>query len=91
MTDNTVEDTIRASSRETRFENERSLALEAVLNNAPELGVKEALKRFGGPLTVTERELVSGLSKAELTGLKVARGKLGSLGSLAKDNNNNNF
>jgi hypothetical protein len=67
---------------------ERSLALEAVLSNAPTLGVQEAVERFGAALTPTERQLISSLSQEELAAFVSTRAKLGGIGFRLPNNNN---
>lgn len=74
---------------ESRIIRERSMALEAVLTHAGNVGIDKAIEKFGGPLTNTEKELVKSLKPEEFKALEEIRRKLGHLGSLAKDNNNN--
>ena len=77
------------TASEVRGERERSLALDAVLSHGAELGVDAALERFGAAMTPTEKELVRSLSQDDLKSLHSIRGRLGGLGRLASDNNNN--
>ena len=69
---------------------DRATAIEAILDNAPTMGVEAALRRFGTSLTATERELVSSLSSEEFDQLGRVRTKLGPLARRANNNNNNN-
>jgi hypothetical protein len=80
-------------SRRRGPDRERAVALEAVLSNAPELGIAGALEVFGKALTPTEARLVESLSDEEVSQLIALRTKLAPLGtggSLMKDANNNN-
>jgi hypothetical protein len=54
------------------------MAIEAILNNAAEMGIEEALSRFGSALTTTEKELLKTLTTEELASLKSIMSKLGS-------------
>jgi hypothetical protein len=47
-----------------RQQQERAMAIEAILNNAAEMGIEEALSRSGSALTTTEKELLKTLSKS---------------------------
>jgi hypothetical protein len=69
---------------------ERAVALEAVLANAPEVGIETALDRFGGALTPTERKLVSSLSVEEIGSLNRIETKLSAVQARRANNNNNN-
>jgi hypothetical protein len=69
---------------------DRVTAIEAVLDNAPSIGVEEALRRFGTSLTKTEQGLMSSLSAEEFERLGELRNKLGPLARRANNNNNNN-
>jgi hypothetical protein len=61
-----------------RQQQERAMAIEAILNNAAEIGIEEALSRFGSTLTTTEKELLKTLTTEELASLKSIMSKLGS-------------
>ncbi|MDP8966916.1 MAG: hypothetical protein M3O33_23595 [Cyanobacteriota bacterium] len=61
-----------------RQQQERAMAIEAILNNAAEMGIEEALSRFGSALTTTEKELLKTLTTEELASLKSIMSKLGS-------------
>lgn len=61
-----------------RQQQERAMAIEAILNNASEIGIEEALSRFGSTLTTTEKELLKTLTTEELSSLKSIMSKLGS-------------
>lgn len=61
-----------------RQQQERAMAIEAILNNAAEMGIEEALSRFGSALTTTEKELLTTLTTEELASLKSMLSKLGS-------------
>ncbi len=63
--------------RAVREQQARALAIEAILNNAPTLGIEEAIQRFGSDLTDTEKELLKTLTPEELTSLKSILSKLG--------------
>ncbi len=69
---------------------DRSLALDAVLSNAADMGVENALQRFGDPLTDTEKAIAGSLSKDDAIALKQISSKLGSLSPFARAANNNN-
>ena len=69
---------------------ERSMALEAVLRHAAEVGIEEALARFGKPLSETDKKTLRSLTPAELETLAEIRCKLSALRS-TEDNNNNNI
>lgn len=56
---------------------DRATALEAVLNNAPDIGTEAALKKFGAPLTKVEKNLIRSLTPEELTQLRNVKRKLG--------------
>ncbi|MBD1805468.1 hypothetical protein H6F98_08405 [Microcoleus sp. FACHB-SPT15] len=55
----------------------RAVALEAVLNNAADIGIEDALSRFGAALTDTEKEILKTLTPEELASLKSILSKLG--------------
>ncbi|MBW4546056.1 MAG: hypothetical protein KME25_16645 [Symplocastrum torsivum CPER-KK1] len=55
----------------------RAVALEAVLNNAADIGIEDALSRFGSALTDTEKEILRTLTPEELASLKSILSKLG--------------
>lgn len=55
----------------------RAVALEAVLNNAADIGIEDALSRFGSALTDTEKEILKTLTPEELASLKSILSKLG--------------
>lgn len=61
-----------------RQQQERAMAIEAILNNAAEIGIEEALSRSGSALTTTEKELLTTLTTEELASLKSIMSKLGS-------------
>lgn len=61
-----------------RQQQERAMAIEAILNNAAEIGIEEALSRSGSALTTTEKELLTTLTTEELASLKSMLSKLGS-------------
>jgi hypothetical protein len=63
--------------RQAANEQERARALDAVLAQAPDIGVDEALARFGQALSQTEQELVRSLTLEELTTLRSVENKLG--------------
>jgi hypothetical protein len=63
--------------RQAANEQERARALDAVLAQAPDIGVDEALARFGQALSQTEQELVRSLTQEELTTLRSVESKLG--------------
>ncbi len=67
------------ASREALIERDRALALEAVLTHAPDLGMEDALKKYGESLLPTEHKLLLTLTKEELTALKSIRAKVGNL------------
>ena len=69
---------------------ERSVALEAVLTNASEIGMETALDRFGSALTPTEKQLVSSLSTEEIVSLNRIETKLSAVQARRPTNNNNN-
>lgn len=69
---------------------ERSLALEAVLRHASEVGIEEALARFGRPLSELDKATLRSLTPEELETLSDIRCKLAALRN-AEDNNNNNI
>jgi hypothetical protein len=52
--------------------------------------LENAISRFGASLTDVEKQLVRGLNPDDLRALNDIRSKLGRLGPLAEDNNNNN-
>jgi hypothetical protein len=70
---NDPNDPMRAVSEQQ----ERAAALEAIINNAPDSGIDEALETFGPLLTDTEKELLRTLTPEELTALKSILSKLG--------------
>ncbi len=61
-----------------RQQQERAMAIEAILNNAAEMGIEEALSRSGSALTTTEKELLTTLTTEALASLKSIMSKLGS-------------
>jgi uncharacterized protein YaaR (DUF327 family) len=65
-------------TRAVREQQERAVALEAILNNAADIGIEDALTRFGSALTDTEKELLKTLTPEELASLKSIMSKLGS-------------
>lgn len=69
---------------------ERSVALEAVLRHAGEVGIEEALARFGKPLSESDKATLRSLTRAELETLSDIRDKLSVLRA-TEDNNNNNI
>jgi hypothetical protein len=75
-----VEDIARhASTHGALVERDRALALEAVIAHAPELGIEEALKKFGDSLLPTEIKLLRTLTPEELKALKSIKAKVGDL------------
>jgi hypothetical protein len=71
---------------------ERSLAIAAILSNAPTMGLEASVKKFGASLTSVDRELIGSLTPEELGALKEIEGKISPLrtGTMANNNNNNN-
>jgi uncharacterized protein YaaR (DUF327 family) len=65
-------------AKAVREQQARAVALEAILNNAADIGIEDALSRFGSALTDTEKELLKTLTPEELTSLKSILSKLGS-------------
>ena len=55
---------------------ERVIALEAVLDAAPDDGVEKAIGNLGSPLTETDRKVLRSLSTDELKSLKSLKGSL---------------
>jgi hypothetical protein len=68
-----AEDPLRQAAREQ----ERADALDAVLAQAPDIGIDEALARFGQALSAIDQELVRSLTREELAALRSIEGKLG--------------
>jgi hypothetical protein len=68
-----AEDPLRQAAREQ----ERADALDAVLAQAPDIGVDAALDRFGQALSPVDQELVRSLTREELAALRSIEGKLG--------------
>lgn len=64
-------------------------ALQAVIDDAPMLGVEEALARHGGDLPEHLRSQVAGLTTAELAELAEVSNTLGGHDAIAPDNNVN--
>ncbi|MEP0885782.1 hypothetical protein NDI49_30090 [Trichocoleus sp. ST-U3] len=64
--------------RRAREQQDRAVALEAILNNAADIGIEDALTRFGAALTDTEKEILKTLTPEELASLKSILSKLGS-------------
>lgn len=69
---------------------ERSLAIEAVLSNAPSMGLQASLEKFGLGLTSVEKGLIESLTQEELNALKEIEGKISPLMARRGGNNNNN-
>lgn len=65
------------------------LALQAILDEAPTLGLPEAVLRHGDRLPEHVRTHVLELTDAELVELGDVRDALGGLDAVALDNNNN--
>jgi hypothetical protein len=63
--------------RAVHEQQERAAALEAIINHAPDIGIDEALERFGSVLTDSEKELLRTLTPEELTALRSILSKLG--------------
>lgn len=70
-------------------ERSTGLALQAILDEAPAVGVREAVRLHGGVLPEHVRAHVLELSEAELAELGAVRDALGGLDAVAMDNNNN--
>lgn len=67
---------------------ERSMALEAVLRHASEVGMEAALARFGRPLSESDKITLRSLTREELETLSDIRCKLSVL-RRPEDGNNN--
>ena len=63
--------------RAAREQQERAIALEAVLNHAPDIGIEQALEQFGSSLTDTEKQVLRTLTPEELAALKSILSKIG--------------
>jgi hypothetical protein len=72
-----AEDPLRQAASAAEKEQERARALEAVLAQAPDIGVDEALTRFGQGLSPIDQELVRSLTQDELKSLRSIKSKLG--------------
>lgn len=83
------EDFLRQAASAAAKEQERARALAAVLAQAPDIGVDEALTRFGQALSQTEQELVRSLTLEELAALRSVESKLGLRRSQHVNNYNN--
>jgi hypothetical protein len=81
------EDFLRQAASAAAKEQERARALDAVLAQAPDIGVEDALARFGQALSQTEQELVRSLTPEELKSLRSVEHKLG----LRRSQNVNNY
>jgi hypothetical protein len=68
-----AEDPLRQAAKEQ----ERAQALDAVLAQAPDIGVDEALARFGQALSAIDQELVRSLTPEEVAALRSVESKLG--------------
>jgi len=79
-----AEDPLRQAAREQ----ERADALDAVLVQAPDIGIEAALEQFGQALSQVERDLVRSLTREELETLRKVEGKLGSRRKGRVNNNN---
>lgn len=79
------------SEGETSFSSEeRSIALEAILAYAEDLGIDEAIRKFGEPLYDTEKNLIRSLSVEEIKSLNSIDKKLKAAAKPKENNNNNN-
>jgi hypothetical protein len=72
-----ADDVLRQAVSAAEKEQERARALEAVLAQAPDIGVDEALTRFGRALSPIDQELVRSLTPDELASLRSIKSKLG--------------
>ena len=68
--------------REFLIEKDRAVAIEAVLMNAADMGMKKAIEQFGDSLLATEKKVLSTLTKEELKVYKTVKEKVGSLFNL---------
>ena len=62
----------------------RTLALGDVLNHAPDLGIEEAMSKFGSALTDTEKEVLKTLTPEEVGSLKSILSKANSETTLSQ-------
>jgi hypothetical protein len=83
-----AEDLLRQAASAAAKEQERAHALDAVLAQAPDIGVEEALTRFGQALPPIDQELVRSLTPEELASLRSVESKLGIRRSPRVNNNN---
>jgi hypothetical protein len=75
-----VKDLISSETlQESLLERERKLAIEAILSQAPIIGMDKALATFGDPLLPTEHKLLAALSNKDVEDLHRLRSKLGDL------------
>jgi hypothetical protein len=63
--------------RGVREQQERTIALASILNNAPDIGIDEALETYGAALTDSEKEVLKTLTREELDSLKSILSKIG--------------
>lgn len=80
---------LAAGTQAATAERERASALSAVIANAADMGLDEALQKFAGGLSPAEQEMLRSLKPEELKALSTAQSKIASLA--AKDSNNNNI
>jgi hypothetical protein len=69
---------------------ERSLAIDAVLASAAEIGIEAALERYGSILSGTETNLLLSVTPEELSALQGVQSKLPQAVRRPTNNNNNN-
>jgi hypothetical protein len=75
-----VKDLLKADfAQEGLLERERKLAVEAILSQAPSIGIEKALELYGEALLPTEHKILASLTKEDLEALQRLRGKLGDL------------
>jgi hypothetical protein len=70
-------------------ERHSSLALQAILDDAPEIGLDAAVLRHGSVLPAHVQEHLAELDDDDVAVLMQVRDGLGGLDALAMDNNNN--
>jgi len=85
-----VGDLLRQGASAAQQEQERARAVSAVLAQAPNVGLDEAIARFGQRLSQADQDLIRSLTREELSALQSTQGKLGDLTTAAAARNNNN-
>jgi hypothetical protein len=81
------------SEEAVRAERRRALVLQTVVSHAADMGISEALVKFGAGLSDVEKQMLASLTPGELAALRSVSLKLPGFGlrsQIFDDTNNNN-